>query len=132
MSNTIVIIPNSTLSKAIITNFSLPTRDVSSSVRVDVSADADVDRVEDALVDEAKRALDLPGIVPAPAPGVALAPGFVDGGIAFTVYFRVRSIDDQGGVQHAMRKRIAARFKKDGIALSAATNTTTRATRRDA
>ncbi len=118
IANTIVIIPNTTLSKAIITNFSLPTPDIASSVRVDVSADADVDRVEDALADEARRALDVPGVVRAPPPSVALVPGFVDGGIAFTVFFHVRSFDDQRAVQHALRKRIAARFKKEAIALS--------------
>jgi small-conductance mechanosensitive channel len=119
-SNTIVIVPNAMLSKAIITNFSLPTPEIASSVRIDVSADADVDRVEEALKDEARRALDVPGMVRTPEPSVALAPGFVDGGIGFTVSFHVRSIDDQAGAQHALRKRIAARFKKEGIALSAA------------
>ena len=119
-SNTIVIVPNTTLSKAIITNFSLPTPQVASSVRIDVSADSDIDRVEEVLTDEAKRALDVPGVVRTPEPSVALAPGFVDGGIGFTVSFHVRCIGDQPGAQHALRKRIAARFKKEGIAFSAA------------
>jgi small-conductance mechanosensitive channel len=118
LSNNLVVIPNTTLSKAIITNYTLPTPHIASSVRVDVAADSDIDRVEDALVDEAKRALDLPGIAQAPEPSVAMAPGFVDGGIGFTLYFHVRSFGDQGNVQHAIRKRVAARFKKEGIALA--------------
>ena len=113
-----IIIPNATLSKAVITNYTLPTPHVASSVRVDVTADADVDRVEDALADEARRSLDVPGMAEAPAPSVSLAPGFVDGGIAFTISFYARTFADQGAVQHALRKRVAARLKKEGIALS--------------
>jgi small-conductance mechanosensitive channel len=113
-----IIIPNTTLSKAIIINYTLPTPQVASSVRVDVTADADVDRVEDALTDEARRSLDVPGMADVPAPSVALSPGFVDGGIAFTVSFCARTFADQAPIQHALRKRIAARLKKEGIALS--------------
>ena len=118
LANNLVVIPNATLSKAIITNYTLPTPHVASSVRVDVAADADVDKVEDALADEAKRATDVPGIAEAPAPYVSLAPGFVDGCIGFTVSFHVRSFGDQTAVQHTMRKRIAARLKKEGVALA--------------
>jgi small-conductance mechanosensitive channel len=118
LGDNIVIIPNATLSKAVITNYTLPTAHVASSLRVDVAADADIDRVEDVLADEARRSTDLPGIVEAPAPSVMLAPGFVDGGIAFTMTFYARSFADQGAAQHALRKRVAARLKKEGIAMS--------------
>jgi len=120
LNNNLVVLPNASLSKAIITNYSLPTPHVASSVRVDVAFDADLDRVEDALADEAKRALDLPGIADAPAPSVAMSPGFVDGMVGFTVAFHVRTFADQGVVQPALRKRIAARLKKEGITLAAA------------
>jgi small-conductance mechanosensitive channel len=118
LGNNLVIIPNATLSKAIITNFSLPTAQVASSVRVDVPFDADLDKVGDVLADEARRAVDLPGMADAPAPSVAMAPGFVDGGVGFTVAFFARSYDDQGGIQNALRKRIAARLKREGLAPS--------------
>ena len=118
LSNNLVIIPNATLSKAIITNYTLPTPQVASSVRVDVPFEVDLDKVEDALADEAKRSIDLPGMADAPAPSVAMSPGFVDGGVAFTVSFHVRSYGDQGPVQHTLRRRIAARLKREGIAPS--------------
>jgi small-conductance mechanosensitive channel len=118
LNNNLVIIPNGTLSKAIITNYTLPTPHVASSVRVDVAADADLDRVEDALADEAKRAADIAGMADAPAPSVSMSPGFADGAVGFTIFFHVRSFGDQGAVQHALRKRIAARFRKEGIPLS--------------
>jgi small-conductance mechanosensitive channel len=119
LSNNLVVIPNATLSKAIITNYTLPTPHVAANVRIDVAADADINHVEDALADEARRALDIPGIAEAPAPSVAMSPGFVDGGIGFTIYFHVRSFGEQGSVQHTLRKRIANRLKKDGIELAA-------------
>jgi small-conductance mechanosensitive channel len=117
-ANNRVVIPNATLSKAIVTNYSLPTPEVASSVRFDIAPDADIDKAENLLSEEARRALDLPGIAQAPAPGVILAPGFVDGAVAFTVFFTVRRFEDQVPVQHALRKRIAARLKKEGIALA--------------
>jgi small-conductance mechanosensitive channel len=115
LANNLVVLPNATLSKAIITNFSLPTAHVASTVRVDVPFEANLDKVEDALADEAKRALDVPGMSEAPAPSVAMSPGFVDGAVGFTVAFHVRSFEDQGAVQAALRKRIAARLKREGI-----------------
>jgi small-conductance mechanosensitive channel len=118
LSNNLVILPNATLSKSVITNYSLPTTHVAATVRVDVAFNADLDKVEDALADEAKRAVDLPGIAEAPAPSVAMSPGFVDGAVGFTVSFHVLSFADQSVVQPALRKRIAARLKRDGIELS--------------
>lgn len=118
LNDNLVVIPNATLSKSIIVNYSLPTPKVASSVRIDVPFDADLDKVEDALLDEARRALDVPGMARAPEPSVQMAPGFVDGGVGFTVGFHVRSYEEQNGVQHALRKRIAARLKREGVAPS--------------
>jgi small-conductance mechanosensitive channel len=118
LSHNLVIIPNATLSKAIITNYTLPTPHVASSVRVDVAADCDVDRVEDVLADEARRSRDVPGVAQEPAPSVSMAPGFIEGGIGFTILFHVDTFERQGSVQHAIRKRVAIRLKKEGIPLS--------------
>jgi small-conductance mechanosensitive channel len=118
LTNNLVIIPNTTLSKSIITNFTLPTPHVASSVRVDVPFDADLDKVEDALADEAKRSVDIPGVAEAPAPSVAMNPGFVDGGVGFSIFFHVRSFGDQAPVQHAIRRRVAARLKREGLAVN--------------
>ncbi len=117
LSNNLVVIPNGALSKAVITNYSLPSPHIASSVRVDVPADADVEKVEAALAEVAKSAVDVPGVASDPAPGVSLAPGFVDGCIAFTVSYSVTSFSEQFKVQHVLRKRIAARFKEAAILL---------------
>ncbi len=117
LANNRVIIPNGTLSKAIITNYSQPTALVQSNVRIDVGAEADVDRVEDFLTDEARRATDIPGIAAEPAATVSFTPGFSDGLLGFTVFFHAQTFAQQYGVQNALRKRIANRLKKEGVPL---------------
>ncbi len=122
LAQNLVIIPNGTLAKAIITNYTLPTPHIASSVRVDVAADADVAKVESALAEVARSAADLPGVAAEPRPGASLSPGFVDGGIAFTISYNVVSFGDQSQVQHAIRMRVAAALKKAGVALRGATS----------
>jgi small-conductance mechanosensitive channel len=117
VSNNLVIIPNATLSKAIITNYSLPSPHMASNVRVDVPADADVDKVLATLAEVTETVKDISGVAATPVPSVVLVPGFVDGGIAFTISYSVSSISEQQNVQHAVRMRIAARFRAANIAL---------------
>ncbi len=117
LANNVVIIPNGTLAKAVITNYTLPTPHIASSVRVDVPVGTDVERVTATLAEVAKHAGDVPGLATEAPPSVLLSPGFVDGGVAFTLAYSVTSFGDQAQVQHALRMRIAAAFKKEGIAL---------------
>jgi small-conductance mechanosensitive channel len=122
LANNLVVIPNGMLAKAVITNYTLPTPHIASGVRVDVSADADIARVEAVLAEVAKGAAGVPGVATEPPPSVSLSPGFVDGAVAFTISYSVVSFGDQGQVQHTLRMRIAAAFKKEGIALRGATS----------
>lgn len=117
LSNNRVIIPNGTLSKAIITNYSQPTALVQAGVRIDVGLDAEIDRVEDILKDEAARAVDIPGMAAEPPASVSLTPGFTDGLIGFTVFFYAQTFAQQYGVQNALRKRIALRLRKERVPL---------------
>ena len=118
LSDNLVIIPNATLVQG--HHHELHATDAASRLERARRRpfEADLDKVEDALADEARRSTDVPGMADAPAPSVALWPGFVDGGVGFTVSFHVRSFGDQAPVQHALRKRIATRLKKEGIAPS--------------
>jgi small-conductance mechanosensitive channel len=115
--NNLVIVPNAALSKAILTNFDRPSREVAVDVRVDVALDADIDKLEDALRDEAQRAAAADVILPQPPPVVRFAPGYVDGALGFTISFRAKSVADQLLAQHEVRRRVLARLKKDGIPL---------------
>lgn len=120
LSNNLVIIPNGMLAKAVITNYTLPTPHIASSVRVDVATESDVERAVSVLTEIADAAKDVPGIEGAPS--VTLSPGFVDGGIAFTLSYSVVSFGEQSKVQHVLRMRIAAALKRAGIALRSATS----------
>jgi small-conductance mechanosensitive channel len=123
MANNMVIVPNSTLSKAVVINYSRPTTQVATSVRIDVALGSDIDKVEDLLADEAKRSTDIPNMSESPPPVVQFAPGFVDGALGFTIYFQVSSFGAQGGVQHALRKRIHLRLLAEKIELANVTAT---------
>jgi small-conductance mechanosensitive channel len=122
LANNLVIIPNGMLAKAVITNYTLPTPHIASSVRVDVNPDADMAQVEATLAEVARRASELPGVAAEPRPSVSLSPGFVDGVVAFTISYNVISFGDQSVVQHTLRMQIAAALRKAGVALRGATS----------
>jgi small-conductance mechanosensitive channel len=64
-----VIIPNNTLAKSIVTNYSLPEPRMAVLIPVNVSYQSDPDRVERILVEEATiGAREIPGMLSDPAP----------------------------------------------------------------
>ena len=116
LSNNIVVIPNSKLATQNITNFSLPEQEMSLNIPVSVGYDSDPDEIERILVEEATSQPDeIPGLRQDTPPIVRLIPGFGDSALNFTLTCRVASYVDQYLVQHQLRKRILARFRKDGI-----------------
>jgi small-conductance mechanosensitive channel len=124
-SNNIVFVPNSTMAKAVIINYSLPELRVSLSIPVRVSYGSDPRRVEKALLDVTREAAQegLAGLLLDPPPGVTLTPGFGDSSLDFTLNLNVRRFEDQVPVQSELRKRILARFAKEGIAIPFPTRT---------
>ena len=124
-SNNIVFVPNSTLAKAVITNYSLPELRVSVGIPVHVTYGSDPSRVEMALLEVTREATreGLAGLLENPAPSVFLSPGFGESSLDFSLSFNVRSFEDQVPVQSELRKRILARFAKEGIQISFPTRT---------
>jgi len=124
-SNNIVFVPNSIMAKAVIINYSLPELRVSLSIPVRVSYGSDPSRVEKALLDVTREAAQegLAGLLLDPPPGVTLTPGFGDSSLDFTLNLNVRRFEDQVPVQSELRKRILARFAKEGIAIPFPTRT---------
>ena len=118
-SNNIVFVPNSTMAKAVIINYSLPELRVSLSIPVRVSYGSDPSRVEKALLEVTREAAQegLVGLLLNPPPEVALTPGFGDSSLDFSLSLNVRRFEDQVPVQSELRKRILARFAKEGIAI---------------
>jgi len=116
-SNNLVFVPNSTLAKAVITNYSLPELQVSVGIPVRVSYASDPALVEKALLEVTREATQqgLAGLLANPAPSVYLSPGFGESSLDFSLSVNVRRFEDQVPVQSELRKRILARFAKEGI-----------------
>jgi small-conductance mechanosensitive channel len=124
-SNNILFVPNSTMAKAIIINFSLPELRVSVSIPVHVSYGSDPSRVEKVLLEITREAAQegLAGLLLNPPPSVCLNPGFGDSSLDFSLNLNVRRFEEQIPVQSELRKRILARFAKEGIAMPFPTRT---------
>jgi small-conductance mechanosensitive channel len=121
----IVFVPNSTMAKVVIINYSLPEPRVLISIPVQVSYETDPSRVEKALLEVTREAAQegLAGLLLAPPPDVLLDPGFGDSSLEFSLRVNVRRFEDQNPVQSELRKRILARFAKEGIAIPFPTRT---------
>ncbi|HTQ57305.1 MAG TPA: mechanosensitive ion channel family protein [Bryobacteraceae bacterium] len=124
LSNNLVIIPNSKLGQANVTNFSLPDKRVAVSIQVAVSYASDPDHVERVLLEEAQAAAnEIPGMLADPAPGVSFDPGFGDWSLNFTVGYSVGEFTDQYKVRHLLRKRILKRLRQERIDMPFPTRT---------
>ncbi len=116
LRNNLIIVPNSKLAQAIVTNFHLPEKRMSLPVAVSVSYESDPEEVERILIEEAtKGAEDIPGLLDDPPPVVRFNPGFGDSSLDFTLVCQVSEFVDQFLVQHELRKRIFNRFRQGGI-----------------
>jgi len=124
LGNNLVIVPNSKLAQAIVTNFCLPEKRMSAAVQVGVSYDSDPDHVERVLLEVAAQAArETPGMLAEPAPSVAFDPGFGESALGFTLNYQVAEFASQFAVRHALRKRIFRRFKEESIQMPFPTRT---------
>ncbi|HET7840401.1 MAG TPA: mechanosensitive ion channel family protein [Terriglobia bacterium] len=116
-ANNLVVVPNSTLAKAVITNYSLPEPRMGFGLQVGVAYGTDPERVEKILLDVFKQAIHdgVEGIVTEAEPSVLLNPGFGNSSLNFTLGFQIRTSSDQFRVQSELRKRILKRFQQEEI-----------------
>jgi len=116
-SNNVVFVPNSTMAKAVITNFSMPELRVSVSIPVRVAYGSDPRQVEKLLLDVTREAAreGLEGLLLDPPPSVNLNPGFGESSLDFSLGLNVRRFEDQVPVQSELRKRILARFATERV-----------------
>src|SRR5205823_387085 len=92
ITNNTVVLPNERLSKAVVTNYSLPDPEVAVDVRVTIAYDSDLDRVERLLAEAARHArAEHPGMLDDPPPAVRLIPGFGPKGLDLTLSVWVRA-----------------------------------------
>ena len=124
LASNMIIIPNSKLGQAIVTNFYLPDKRVGVSIQVGVSYDSDPDRVERVLLDEAQTAAqEIPGMLAEPAPSVTFDPGFGDSALVFSLGYSVQEFNDQFRVRHELRKRVLKRLRQEKIEMPFPTRT---------
>jgi len=116
LPNNIVIIPNGKLAQSVVINYYMPETRMSVLIPVSVGYGSDAEQVERVLVEEASRAAaEVPGMLTDPAPFVRFIPGFGESSLDFTLICQVKEVVDQYLVQHELRKRILARFRREGI-----------------
>lgn len=116
LQNNMVIIPNSKLSQSIVTNYSLPDKNMSVSIRVSAGYSSDPEKIERVLVGLAKKAVgEIQGLLEHPEPSVRFIPGFGESSLDFTLNCQVSEFADQYLVQHELRKRIFKMFRDEGI-----------------
>jgi small-conductance mechanosensitive channel len=125
LASNIVVVPNSTLGKAIITNYSRPELSLSISITVGVSYSSNPQRVKSLLEEIGQEAVRdaIEGLDPASPPSVQFNPGFGDSSLNFTLGVRVRQFTDQYRVQSELHTRIFERFAQEGIELPFPTRT---------
>ena len=118
LGNNIIVVPNSKLASAIVTNYSMPENEMSLLIPISVGYECDIDKVEKILIKEALAAAEtVDGLLSDPAPFVRFIPGFGESSLDFTLICRVATFTDQYLAQHEIRKRILARFRTEGISI---------------
>jgi small-conductance mechanosensitive channel len=116
-ANNLVVVPNSTLAKAIITNYSLPESRASYVLQVGVAYGTDPDHVEKVLLEVAQEAIrdGVAGLLRTPEPAVRFIPGFGDSSLDFSLIVHLAQLSDQFLVQSELRKRIVKHFEQEKI-----------------
>ncbi|MFN7169883.1 MAG: mechanosensitive ion channel family protein, partial [Candidatus Omnitrophota bacterium] len=117
LSNNIVVIPNSRLASAIVTNYHLSGKDLSVLVQVGVSYNSDLEKVEKVTIEVAKEVMrEVPGGVPEFEPFIRYHT-FADFSINFTVILRAKEFVDQYLIKHEFIKRLYKRYKEERIVI---------------
>jgi small-conductance mechanosensitive channel len=111
-----VIVPNATLSKAVITNFRATNPRLLLGTPIDVALDEDPARVSAILDELVKKTGDVAGVDANAKPFVRFALG--DRGLTFTLYVTVTPQGDGGLVQQEVRMRALSRLRAESVKLA--------------
>lgn len=115
----IAVVPNSKLSQAIVTNFNLPTPEVSVPVEIVIDHRSDLGQVERVAIDVARDVLrEVEGAVRDFEP-VLRFHTFTEAHVRGTVVLRARSMAFLPLVRHVFVTRVHTRLREDGVAFVA-------------
>ena len=124
LANNLIVVPNSKLGQAIVTNFHLPERRMGVGLQVNVSLDSDPEHVERVLLEVGQTAAgQIPGMLADPAPSVAFDPGVSEFAVGFSLNYQVAEFASQFAVRNELRKRIFLRFREERIQIPYPTRT---------
>ena len=117
LSNNVVIVPNAKLTQAIVTNFSLPDKQVAVTVEAGVHYNSDLNKVEKITVEVAREVMKEAAPAAASFEPVIRYHTFGESSINFTVILKSKEFADQYLLKHEFIKRLQARYKKEGIVM---------------
>ncbi|MFA6471571.1 MAG: mechanosensitive ion channel family protein [Candidatus Latescibacterota bacterium] len=117
LPNNTIIVPNSKLASAIITNYNLPEQEMSVLVEIGVSYSSNLEQVERVTIEVAKEVLStVQGGVAEFEPFIRYHT-FADFSINFSVILRGRQFVDQYLIKHEFIKQLHKRFNKENISI---------------
>lgn len=115
LPNNYIIVPNSKIASAIVTNYYLPEKEMSVLVEVSVSYDSDLERVEAVTISTAREVLKATtGGVPDADPFIRYHT-FGDSAISFSVILRAKEFTDQFLLKHVFIKKLIETYKTNSI-----------------
>lgn len=127
LPNNMLLVPNSRLASAVITNYYRPQRELAVLVEVGVAYGSDLERVEQVVTEVGSEVMrEVQGGVQAFRPLVRFHT-FGDSSIDFTVILRGREVTDQYLLKHEFIKRLHRRFAAEGIQIPFPVRTIVRA-----
>ena len=116
-NNSTLVIPNSRLAGGTIINYDLSDRENAVTVQAGVHFESDLDRVERVTLEGARDVMrTAAGAVPGFEP-VLLFQGFGQSAIELLVVLRAREYPAAPKVRHEFVKRLAARYRQEGIVM---------------
>lgn len=114
-NNQFVIVPNTKLAQAVVSNFNVYEHALSMPVTISVTYGSDLAKVERVAIDATREVIRrVEGSLPDSEPVVRYHT-FADLGIRLDVVVRVKQFTDQGLVRHEIIKALQKRFAEEGI-----------------
>jgi small-conductance mechanosensitive channel len=117
LPNNVVLVPNEKLTKAIVTNYYLPDKEMAVTVNIGVHYKSDLNHVERVTCDVAREVMiSTPGAASGFEPFIRYG-GFGESSISLTVILRVKEFVDQYLIKHEFIKKLHERYAKEGIVI---------------
>ena len=115
LPNNLILVPNSKLASAVVTNYYRPNTELAVLVEVGVSYDSDLARVERVTIEVGREVMQhVTGGIANHEPFIRYHT-FNQSSIDFTVILRVREFADQYLIKHEFIKMLHARYRAEGL-----------------